>query len=170
MVNLSSQPLAPEPPAAFPAPNQFTPRPTQGSADFSRGFGMRLESQVPASLGRENDAPAMDHVKQRKLEKKIRNALIGAILAGLVTLGAGVTGFIESYAIVDALLILALAYGIYRRSLASAIALIAYLVVNKVYIFLTVPEALSGGNLAVNGLLVAYLVDGAVAIRTLRSS
>ncbi|MDO8558143.1 MAG: hypothetical protein Q7S09_03060 [bacterium] len=166
MVDPFLQTLAPEPPATFSAPSPLSPQLTQEHADF----GVRLASRAPTLTGGESDTSALDQVNQRKLEKKVRNAFIAAVLAGLVMLGAVVTGYIESYAAVDAFIILALAYGIYRRNLASAIALIAYLVGNKIYVFLTTPEMLSGGNLAVNGLLVVYLIDGAIAIRTLRSS
>ncbi len=170
MVDLSAQPLAQEPSLAFPAMNRSASQSTEGSVAFSPVTEMRLESRVPTSLGGESDAPAMDQVKHRKLEKKVRNACIVAVLAGLVALGAVATGYSELYAAVDAFIILALAYGIYKRNLASAVALIMYFAGDKIYAFLTAPETLSGASLPVSGLVVVYLIDGAIAIRTLRSS
>jgi len=80
-----------------------------------------------------------------EIAKQIRSAWIAAVVSGTLTLGftllamsgnsmAGIT----AWNLVDVGLIFALAWGIYRNSRASAVAMLVYFIVSKILIMIEV--------------------------------
>jgi hypothetical protein len=75
------------------------------------------------------------------IRKKIKNAWVAAVISGSITLvvtlvamsGTDILGF-SAWELVDVGLIFLLAFGIYQRSRACAVAMLAYFVLSKIFI------------------------------------
>jgi serine/threonine-protein kinase len=96
-----------------------------------------------------------------KVAKKIKHAWIAGLISGSITLvfvflalsGNGVAG-IDAWALVDAVAILGLTYGVYRKSRACAVLLFAFFLANKLMMW---SAAGSAGTAASAPLALVFL-------------
>lgn len=103
------------------------------------------------------------HMDLAQAQRRIKQAWICAVVSGVITAIASVLAAsgvqeleIFKYAMVDALILFALAYGTYRKSRAAASALAGYWVFNMIYLGLS-------GAVVVRVFFLAAFVLGAHA-------
>jgi serine/threonine-protein kinase len=100
------------------------------------------------------EVQAVDDVDE-KVAKKIRNAWIAGLISGIVTvvfvllsLGGNTVAGINAWAFFDAVVILGLTYGVYRKSRACAVLLFAVFLANKIMMWSSAGTA-AGAPLAI---------------------
>jgi hypothetical protein len=95
-------------------------------------------------------------------ERMVACGWIGAAFVGLITVIFSLTGFgLTRLNLIDAALLLGLAYGIYRRSRTCAVLVLAYHLVNRGLVYAHapyVPPVIAAGDLLLASLFVLGVI------------
>lgn len=96
---------------------------------------------------------------------QIKQAWIAAVCSGAITLvvanaamvGTSLSGFTGAWELIDVALIFGLAYGIYRKSRACAVAMLVYFIISKIVIVATTGQA---AGIALAAVFCIFFVRG----------